>query len=98
MSTKDEYVAKLKTQLDEWSTDIDALEVKAHLAKAEFSDKYAEQLTDLKAKRDEAAVKIAEVQDAAGDAWVELKKGGEEAWGSIVKAVAEARKKFTDDA
>lgn len=74
MSTKDEYVAKLKAQLDEWSTDIDALEVKASEAKAELSDKYAEQLAELKAKRDEAKVKMAEVQDAAGDAWEELKK------------------------
>ncbi len=98
MSTKDEYIAKLKTQLDEWSADIDELEVQAHLAKAELKDKYAVQIAELKAKRDEAEGKVSELQEAAGDAWEELKKGGEEAWGSIVKAVAEARKKFTDEA
>lgn len=98
MSTKDEYIAKLKAQLDAWSADIDTLEAKTNLAKAEFSNQYAEQLLELKAKRDEATAKMLEVQNAAEDAWDELVKGGEEAWGSIVKAVAEARKKFTDQA
>lgn len=98
MSTKDEYVAKIKAQIDEWSTDIDALEVQAHLAKAEFRDKYAVQIAELKTKRDEAAVKAAEVQEIAEEAWEEVKKGGEEAWSGMVKAFAELRKTFIDKA
>jgi uncharacterized coiled-coil DUF342 family protein len=94
MSTKDEYVEKLKAQLDEWSADIDELEVKANLAKAELSDKYAEQLAELKAKRDEATAKVAEVQDAAGDAWEELKKGGESIWETLKTTISEAKSKF----
>lgn len=96
MSRKDEFVAKLKAQLDEWSAEIDELEVKAHLAKAEARDEYQEQLSMLKARRDEAKGKIAEIQGAAEDAWEELKKGGEDAWDTIRKALAEARKKFSD--
>ncbi len=98
MTTKDEFIEKLKAQLDEWSTDIDELEVQAHLAKAELQDKYAVQIAELKTKRDEAAVKLAEAQDIAEDAWEEVKKGGEEAWSGIVKAVAELRKTFIDKA
>lgn len=96
MSLKDEYIAKLKAQLDEWSAEIDELEVKAHLAKADAKDKYQEQLAVLKTKRDEAKSKVNELQGAAEDAWEELKKGGEEAWEAITKAVAEARKKFSE--
>lgn len=94
MSMKDEYVAKLKAQLDEWSTEIDELEVKAHLAQADLRDKYQEQLTILKARRDEAKGKVAEIQGATEEAWEDLKKGGEDAWEAIKKAVAEARKRF----
>ena len=46
MSKKDEYVAKMKKQLDDWSTDIDELQVKASLAKAELKVKYEEQIAD----------------------------------------------------
>jgi chromosome segregation ATPase len=94
MSTKDEYVAKLKAQLDEWSTDIDELEVKAHLAKAELKDQYAEKISELKAKRVEAEGKLSELQDAAEEAWEELKKGGESIWETLKTTFSEAKSKF----
>lgn len=94
MSLKDEYVEKLKAQLDDWSADIDTLEARLRKADAEFRIKYDDQLTVLKSKRDEAKVKLTEIQESAGDAWQELKKGSDEAWIIIKKAVAEASKKF----
>lgn len=94
MSTKDEYVAKLKMQLDEWSSDIDALEVKAHLAKADLKDKYAEQIADLKAKKIEAEGKLSELQDAAEEAWEEIKKGSESIWETLKTTFNEAKSKF----
>lgn len=96
MSVKDEYVAKLKSQLDEWSADIDVLEARARKVDAELRVKCDEQLVLLRAKRDEARIKLKEIQDSAGDAWQELRKGGDEAWASIKHALAEARKKFGD--
>lgn len=96
MSLKDEYVAKLKAQLDVWSADIDVLEAKAKKADAQLRVKYDEQLVLLRVKRDEAKVKLKEIQESAGDAWQELRKGGDEAWESIKHALAEARKKFGD--
>lgn len=94
MSVKDEYVEKLKAQLDEWSADIDVLEERGRKLDAELRVKADEQLTLLRAKRDEARIKLKEIQDSAGDAWQELRKGGDEAWASIRHALAEARKKF----
>ena len=94
MSMKDVYVEKLKTQLDEWSADIDVLEVKARKADADLHIKYEAQLVTLRAKRDEAKIKLAEIRESAGDAWQELKKGSDEAWEAIKRAVVEARKKF----
>ncbi|HEY0268942.1 MAG TPA: hypothetical protein VGC12_06870 [Methyloradius sp.] len=96
MSLKDEYLEKLKAQLDEWSADIDLLEARAKEAEAKVRIKYEEQLIILKAKRDEAKAKIAEIHGSAGDAWQELKKSGDEAWEVLKKGFEEARKKFKE--
>lgn len=95
---KDAYVDKLKTQLDEWSADIDVLEVRVRKADEQLRLKYESQLATLKVKRDEAKVKLVELQKSTGEAWQELRKGSDEAWDSIKKAVAEARKKFGEHA
>ena len=94
MSLKDEYIGKLKQQLDQWNVDIDVLEARAREADDEFRMNYDAYLEALKARRDEAKVRLALLRDSAGDAWQELRKGSDEAWESIRHAVAEARKKF----
>lgn len=94
MSLKDDYVEKLKSQLDAWSADIDVLEAQARKVDADLRVKYDEQLALLRVKRDEAKVKLKEIQDSAGEAWQELRKGGDEAWESIKRALVEARRKF----
>lgn len=94
MSMKDEYLNKLKNQLDEWSADIDKLELRAREADAEFRGHYEAQLSTLKTKRDEARVRLTLLKNSAGDAWQELRKGSDEAWVSIKHAIVEARKKF----
>jgi len=94
MSKKDEYVEKLKLQLDAWSADIDALEARARKVDAELRSKCDAQLVILRARRDEAKNKLKEIQESAGEAWQELRKGGDMAWDAISHALAEARKKF----
>ena len=94
MSLKDEYIGKLKQQLDQWSVDIDVLEARAREADDEFRANRDAYLEALKARRDVAKFRLALLKDSAGDAWQELKKGSDEAWESIRHAVVEARKKF----
>ncbi len=94
MKLKDEYVAKLKTQLDDWSADIDELEVQANLAKAELRDKYNEHLSVLKSKHHDAKSKVIEIQNATEGAWTELKKGSDIIWDDVKNTLEEARKKF----
>lgn len=96
MSIKDDYVEKLKAQLDVWSADIDVLEARARQVEADVRLKYEEQITVLKAKREEAKAKLAEVQGAATEAWQEIKKGADEALDIIKKSFEEARKKFKE--
>lgn len=94
MSLKDQYLNKLKKQLDEWSADIDVLEVRAREADAEFQASYQAHMAALKTRRDEAQVKLALLRNSADGAWHELKKGSDEAWDSIKRALIEARRKF----
>ncbi|MBL8505889.1 hypothetical protein [Methylobacillus glycogenes] len=94
MSLKDDYVEKLKAQLDEWSAEIDVLDARLHQVDADLRIKYGEQVDNLRLKRDDAKLKLLELQASAGDAWQELKKGSDEAWEVIKHAVSEARKKF----
>jgi predicted nucleic acid-binding Zn-ribbon protein len=94
MSLKDIYVEKLKAQLDDWSADIDVLEAKAREANAELKTKYHEKVEELKYQRSLAQGKLAEIQDAAEDAWEEIKKGGESVWETIRHTFAEAKSKF----
>lgn len=94
MSRKDEYVEKLKAQLDEWSAEIDVLEGRLRQANVDLHITYETEVEALKLKRDEAKVRLALIQESAGEAWQELRKGSDEAWENIKKAVAEARKKF----
>ena len=98
MKLKDEYLEKLKAQLDVWSAEIDVLEAKARRAEAELRIKCEEQVESLKVKREEAKSRFAEIKGSAGEAWLELKKGGDEAWESLRRAFEEARKKFDQPA
>jgi ribosomal protein L29 len=50
MSTKDEYTAKLKAQLDEWEDDLADLRAKAAATSADVKDKIDLQIADLKVK------------------------------------------------
>jgi hypothetical protein len=73
MPTRDEYVAKMKKQLDGWSTEMDALEARARKAKEDVKAKYQEQLSVLRAKRLEGQEKLAAIKAAREDSWEQLK-------------------------
>lgn len=51
---RDEYVAKLKSQLDQWNVETAKWEEKARNAKAEMKTEYEKQLATLSARREEA--------------------------------------------
>lgn len=94
MSTRDAYVDKYKAQLDLVDAEIDRLEAKARIAKADMKIDFDEQLADLRGKRDGAKNKLSEIKLASGDAWETLKQGAEDAWSSVSTAVQGAVDKF----
>lgn len=94
MSTKDTYVRKMHSKLDQWNAEIDKLVAKADAARDDARSEYHERIEELKAKRDEAGKKLASLQESGEDAWEDLKTGVEMAWDAIGEAVESAKARF----
>ncbi|WP_295578625.1 hypothetical protein [uncultured Lamprocystis sp.] len=87
MSTKDEYLATMKTQLDAWSVEIDALEAKAHEVRDDVKEKYQEQLSALRVKRVEGEKKLEEMREAGETAWEQVKVEADKFWAAFKDSV-----------
>ena len=94
MSTRDAYVAKLKAQLDEWNAEVKKWEAKAKGAQSDMRIEYEKQLDGFRRQRDQAMEQMRQVQAAAGDAWVDLARGADEAWAKAREAFAKASSHF----
>jgi len=84
MSTKDEYLAKLKTQLDSWQAEVGELEAKATDAVDDLKPEINAQIATLKAKFAEGEVKFNELADATEEAWEELKVDAEAKFNELI--------------
>jgi len=87
MSTKDEYIAKFKTQLTEWEGDLKVLQAKADSLTDDAKAELDEQITALKGKWEEGQTKLGEIADAADDHWDDLKDEAEEKWAALTDSV-----------
>ena len=87
---KDEYLAKLKTQLDEWESDLSQLRDKAGEASDDVREAVENQIAELKAKWDEGAARRQEILDAADDKWDDIKDDVEEKWVDIKVGVKDS--------
>ncbi len=87
MNKRDEYVRNLRSKLEEWSTEIDTLTVRAREISADAKIDYKEQIESLKAKREAARQKIDELQQTGESAWEDVKSGVEFAWSALSEAI-----------
>lgn len=94
MLNRDEYVQKLKEQLDQWNAEAAKWEAKAKAAQDEMKVEYERQLALYRQRRDEGLQKLKEVQAASGEAWMELMRGADDAWKRMQDAFNQARSKF----
>ena len=69
MSRRDEYTKKLKHQLDELNTQMDALETKAKEAKADARNAYKAEMAKLRHQSKLAVDKYEELKSASEDSW-----------------------------
>ena len=88
--TRDEYVQKLKAQIDQWSAQM----AKWDAASQEVKNKYLQQLDEARVRRDEAIEEMKRLQGASADAWTQMMKGAETAFAAMQGAFEKASKGF----
>ena len=69
MSKRDEYSAKMKTQLDDLNKQMDELSAKAKDAKAEARDAYNDEMAKLRHQSKLAVAKFEELKATGEDTW-----------------------------
>ena len=94
MANRDEYVAKLKARLDEWNAELARWEAKAKVAQTDVRIEYDRRIAALQQQRDGAVEQLKRVQASAGEAWVELARGADQAWEQMRDAFETARSHF----
>ena len=83
MISRDDYVSKLKAQIDQWN---------AQAAKWEAAG--AKNVEQFRARRDEALAELRRVQSASANAWRDMMRGADSALKGVQEAFDKARKQF----
>jgi hypothetical protein len=91
---RDEYVEKLKSQLDKWNAEMAKWEAQAGTTQEKMRAEYDRQLAALRVHRDQALEQLRKVQSASGDAWTELARGADESWAKMRDAIEKAGSHF----
>src|SRR5438067_2330215 len=86
MPSRDEYIQKLKSQIDQWNTQAKDWESKARAASAAMRAQYEKQLEQYRARRDAAMAELRRLQGASADAWQQMMRGMDEAMKSMQEA------------
>ena len=69
MTKRDEYIQKMKSQLDELNAKMDEVAAKAKDAKEEARAKYRDEVAGLRHQSKVAAAKLEELKAAGADTW-----------------------------
>jgi lipid II:glycine glycyltransferase (peptidoglycan interpeptide bridge formation enzyme) len=94
MISRDEYVQKLKSQIDQWNAEAAKWEAKAKQAQAGMQADYAKQLEQYRGRRDAALAELRRLQSASADAWKDMMRGADAAMKSMQEAFDKARSKY----
>ena len=94
MMNRDEYVQKLKAQIEAWNTEAARWEEKARKAQAGMKTEYERQLENFRKQREEAMVELRRLQGASTDAWTEMMRGVDASMKGMQEAFERARRSF----
>lgn len=93
---RDEYVEKMKAQIDEWNGKLHQWEQEVEKAQSSVRAQYHAQIEAMRRQRDDAVRRLDEMRAASEAAWKDLSLGFENAWKSLAdsfdKAWSEYRK------
>lgn len=94
MATRDEYVTKLKGQLDRWNSDVERWERQARDAQAEVRKRFEKDLEGLRAQREKALYQMKLLEGASSTAWRQVAEAADEAWDVMRASIDKARTNF----
>ena len=94
ITTRDEYVNRLKAQLDRWNAQAGRLEAQARDAAQDLKARCEKDLERVRAEREKALYQLKLLEGASATAWHELRHGADEAWTRMREAVAQAATNF----
>ena len=87
---RDEYVRKLKEQIDQWNAQMAKWEAMSE----EVKNKYLQQLDEVQVRREEAMQELKRIQGASTEAWSQMMGGTEAAFKQMREAFERASKAF----
>ena len=94
MINRDEYVQKLKAQIDQWNAEAARWQEKAQKAQAGAKAEYERQLENFRRKSQDAMAELDRLQRASTDAWSEMMRGVDASMKSMQEAFERARRNF----
>ena len=87
---RDEYVRKLKEQIDQWNAQVAKWEAMSE----DVKNKYLQQLDEVQVRREEAMAELKRIQGASADAWTQMMSGADTAFKEMREAFERAAKAF----
>jgi lipid II:glycine glycyltransferase (peptidoglycan interpeptide bridge formation enzyme) len=97
MMNRDEYVQKLKTQIDAWNAEAGRWQERMRKAQAGAKAEYERQMENFRRRSEEAMAELRRLQGASTDAWTEMMRGAETSMKSMQEAFEKARRSFDKD-
>ena len=96
MNNRDEYVEKMKAQLDQWNSQMAAWEAATRGATAEAKIELEKQIGIMKSRADDVLYRMELLKGASADAWQDVARGADEARRTMQDAFEKARHHFKD--
>ena len=94
MNNRDEYVEKMKAQLDQWNRQMATWEAASREATAEAKNELEKQIGIMKSRADDLVFRMELLKGASADAWQEIARGADEARKTMHDAFEKARIHF----
>lgn len=94
MSSREDYIKELQSQLDKWNAEIDILKDDAQRAKTNTKESYEKRIEQLRKKCEAAKRKIKRVQESNNIGWKELKESLKESWKGIKQIFSDTKTEF----
>jgi hypothetical protein len=96
VNNRDEYVEKMKAQLDQWNGQIATWEAATREATAEARIELEKQVGIMKSRADDLVFRMELLKVASADAWQEIARGADEARKTMQDAFEKARFRLKD--